>query len=315
MAGIDTVELGGDLEIALKTTSAGIELQRNPSIFKMGVFKRLFSPLIEEWFNGISSINLPPLTFNYYQMIQATMKKPMTTATIYSKHLIARPTDWQENDHIVGPILDEDQHNFEPSPTLLDFFNKWKSEKIIFVGLGSMMGAMLGNNEQIQFLNNIQAALKNNNCKAVISLVGYQQTDINNLSNTDNIFYLKQIIPHSWLFLNVSAVIHHGGAGTTHASLRYGLPTFILSFVVDQPFNGDRIFINKLGPRHIPMAKTNVKNLTNAIHDLINHGLTTEYVLTCIVNIKSLFHLNKQLIIEEQPNKVGPAYGINAANF
>ncbi|CAF4061433.1 unnamed protein product [Rotaria sordida] len=271
-AGIDTVELGGDLEIALKTTSAGIELQRNPSIFKMGVFKRLFSPLIEEWFNGISSINLPPLKFNYYQMIQATMKKPMTTATIYSKHLIARPTDWQENDHIVGPILDEDQHNFEPSPTLLDFFNKWKSEKIIFVGLGSMMGAMLANNEQIQFLNNIQAALKNNNCKAVISLVGYQQTDINNLSNTDNIFYLKQIIPHSWLFLNVSAVIHHGGAGTTHASLRYGLPTLILSFVVDQPFNGDRIFINKLGPRHIPMAKTNVKNLTNAIHDLINRN-------------------------------------------
>ncbi|CAF4184397.1 unnamed protein product, partial [Rotaria sordida] len=48
---------------------------------------------------------------------------------------------------------------------------------------------------------------------------------------------------------------------------------------------------------------------------LIPDGLTTEYVLTCIVNIKSLFHLNKQLIIEEQPNKVGPAYGINAANF
>ncbi|CAF1026424.1 unnamed protein product [Rotaria sordida] len=121
----------------------------------------------------------------------------MTTATIYSKHLIARPTDWQENDHTVDPILDEDHHNFEPSPSLLDFFNKWKSEKIIFVGLGSMMGAMLGNNEQTQFLNNIQAALENNNCKAVISLVGYQQTDINNLSNTDNIFYLKQIIPHS----------------------------------------------------------------------------------------------------------------------
>jgi hypothetical protein len=33
-------------------------------------------------------------------------------------------------------------------------------------------------------------------------------------------------------------VIHHGGAGTTAAGLRYGLPTLVCPFFGDQPFWG-----------------------------------------------------------------------------
>ncbi|CAF1628797.1 unnamed protein product, partial [Rotaria magnacalcarata] len=39
----------------------------------------------------------------------------------------------------------------------------------------------------------------------------------------------------------------------------------------DQPFNGDRVFINKLGPKPIPIRQMNVRNLTNAIQDLMNN--------------------------------------------
>ncbi|CAF3040205.1 unnamed protein product [Rotaria sp. Silwood2] len=216
-----------------------------------------------------ASIDLPPIKVSYDQMIQSIFHKRMTTITIFSKYLLPRPSDWQENDHMVGPILEERHDHFEPSASILDFLNKWKSENIIYVGMGSMMSVIFQVEEQIQFLNNIQLALENSNCKAVISLVGFEQTHIDNLSNTENVFYLKESVPHSWLFLNMSAAIHHGGAGTTHASLRYGLPTLILPFGADQPFNGDRIFINKLGPRYILIRETNVKNLSKAIHDLM----------------------------------------------
>ena len=216
-----------------------------------------------------ATIELPAIRLNYYQMIQSIFHKPMITATIYSKYLLARPLDWQENDLMVGPILEDSHENFEPSTSILDFLNTWKNEKIVYVGIGSMMSLMFGIPEQIEFIHNIQLAIENNNCKAVMSLVGFQQTDANKISNTDKIFYLTQNIPHSWLFLHMSAAVHHGGAGTTHASLRYGLPTLILPFGADQPFNGDRVFINKLGPRPVPVRQTNVKNLTNAIRDLI----------------------------------------------
>ncbi len=42
--------------------------------------------------------------------------------------------------------------------------------------------------------------------------------------------------PHSWLFSQVSAVCHHGGAGTTSAGLRAGLPTLVCPFFGDQHF-------------------------------------------------------------------------------
>ncbi|WP_404943386.1 glycosyltransferase [Rhizobium ruizarguesonis] len=42
--------------------------------------------------------------------------------------------------------------------------------------------------------------------------------------------------PHDRLFRDVSAIIHHGGAGTTAAALRAGKPMIICPFFGDQPF-------------------------------------------------------------------------------
>lgn len=343
------------MEVILSTTPEGIELRRNPSLFQIGLLKRVYSSMMEEWFNAIlpvlkdidmviltigsllaglsciekfpnvqaigiftfpflrtgeftppglggksespfswinllkwkmfeyatfnmhtdkvnqlrASIDLPPIKLNYDQMVQSLFHKRMRTATIYSKYLLSCPSDWQECDLMVGPILDEDQPHFQPPIPVLDFLNKWQNEKIIYVGVGSMMSTIFETDEQIRFLNNIQLAIRNNNCKAIISLVGFQQTNIHQSSNVDDVFYLMQGIPHTWLFSNISAAIHHGGAGTTHASLQYGLPTLILPFLGDQSFNGDRVFINKVGPRYIPIRPTNVKNLTKAIHNLM----------------------------------------------
>ena len=41
-------------------------------------------------------------------------------------------------------------------------------------------------------------------------------------------------IPHSWLFKRVSAVCHHGGAGTTAAGFKAGVPSIIIPFSNDQ---------------------------------------------------------------------------------
>jgi sterol 3beta-glucosyltransferase len=242
--------------------------------FKWKMLEYGASSMYTDTINQLRANNdLPPIKLNYDQMIRSVFKKPILTATIYSKCLISRPADWRENEFMVGPIIPEEGDNdgFEPPNDLLEFLNKWNEEKLIYVGIGSMMSIMYGMNEQLEFLTNIQTAMENNNCKAIISLTGFQHTDNNRFSNTDNIFYLRASIPHTWLFPKMSAAIHHGGAGTTHTALRYGLPTLILPFGADQPFNGDRVFINKLGPRPIPARQTNVRNLTNGIHDLINN--------------------------------------------
>jgi sterol 3beta-glucosyltransferase len=44
-----------------------------------------------------------------------------------------------------------------------------------------------------------------------------------------------------WLFPQIDAAMHHGGAGTTGASLRAGLPTIIKPFFGDQFFWSARV--------------------------------------------------------------------------
>jgi UDP:flavonoid glycosyltransferase YjiC (YdhE family) len=47
--------------------------------------------------------------------------------------------------------------------------------------------------------------------------------------------FLLEECPHSWLFPRVQAAIHHGGAGTTATTLRYGIPSTVVAFFADQP--------------------------------------------------------------------------------
>lgn len=63
--------------------------------------------------------------------------------------------------------------------------------------------------------------------------------------------------PHDWLFQHVSAVIHHGGAGTTSAGLRAGNSTFICPFFGDQHFWAEMVYRAGAGPPGCP-----IKSLT-----------------------------------------------------
>ncbi|KAG8929000.1 hypothetical protein FRC02_006128 [Tulasnella sp. 418] len=57
--------------------------------------------------------------------------------------------------------------------------------------------------------------------------------------------YQVDKIPHDWLFPQLDAALHHGGAGTTGASLRAGIPTLIKPWFGDQFFWASRV--QKLG--------------------------------------------------------------------
>lgn len=52
----------------------------------------------------------------------------------------------------------------------------------------------------------------------------------------DSVFIIRGNVPHDWLFAEgrVAAVCHHGGAGTTAAGLRLGVPTIVVPFFGDQ---------------------------------------------------------------------------------
>jgi UDP:flavonoid glycosyltransferase YjiC (YdhE family) len=75
--------------------------------------------------------------------------------------------------------------------------------------------------------------------------------------------------PHAWLFPRTKAVVHHGGAGTTAASLRAGIPTIIVPHLADQVFWGKRVESLGVGPRAIPREKLTADRLAGAIRTAI----------------------------------------------
>ena len=63
----------------------------------------------------------------------------------------------------------------------------------------------------------------------------------------------------------MAAVVHHGGAGTTAAALRAGVPNVIVPFFADQPFWGSRVQVLGVGPQPIPRPKLTADRLAGAI--------------------------------------------------
>jgi sterol 3beta-glucosyltransferase len=80
----------------------------------------------------------------------------------------------------------------------------------------------------------------------------------------ENIFVLDYV-PHDWLFPQLSAVVHHGGAGTMAAAVRAGIPAVIIPFFGDQPFWGQRFYELGVTPAPIPQKRLTVERLARAI--------------------------------------------------
>ncbi|WAR52451.1 hypothetical protein PtB15_1B893 [Puccinia triticina] len=74
--------------------------------------------------------------------------------------------------------------------------------------------------------------------------------------------YQIAAIPHDWLFPRIDAVCHHGGSGTTGASLRAGIPTIIKPFFGDQFFWAERVESLGIGAG---LRKLSVKTLASAL--------------------------------------------------
>ena len=97
-----------------------------------------------------------------------------------------------------------------------------------------------------------------------------------------NVLFVTQA-PHEWLFDKdrVSAVVHHGGAGTTLAALRHGLPSVVTPVFADQ---FDYAFaINKLEVGigfEQQMQRISWKTLGNAIRSVTSNAVMAERAAT-----------------------------------
>jgi UDP:flavonoid glycosyltransferase YjiC (YdhE family) len=77
-------------------------------------------------------------------------------------------------------------------------------------------------------------------------------TGANNLTHIPDFDHVKVVgaVNHAAIFPSCRAVVHHGGAGTTAAGMRAGIPTLILWVTVDQPIWAAQVKRLKVGSAH-----------------------------------------------------------------
>jgi UDP:flavonoid glycosyltransferase YjiC (YdhE family) len=144
----------------------------------------------------------------------------------FSQHVLPRPTDWPENSQVTGYwFLSEPR--WEPSPELADFLAA--GPKPVYVGFGSMVSSQASG-----FTETVLDAVQRSGQRALLA-TGWGGLDAKEGSAGESVFFVRHA-PHDYLFPRVAAAVHHGGAGTTAAAARAGIPSVIVPFYGDQPF-------------------------------------------------------------------------------
>ena len=211
-------------------------------------------------------MQLAPLpVFGYSEVRRRTLGIPHVLA--WSEHVLPLPLDWQPRSlwHAVGYwFLDEAPHDeaeaaFEPSAELAAFLAA--GEPPVFVGFGSMVS---GENDKV--LASVLEATRATGQRCVLSS-GWAGLSSDSLPDS---VLLVGAVPHSWLFPRMKAVVHHGGAGTTAATVRAGVPSVVVSHIADQFFWGSRL--HALGVAAAPMAvgQLSGERLTAALREILD---------------------------------------------
>ncbi|WIE83705.1 glycosyltransferase [Curtobacterium sp. MCPF17_021] len=79
-------------------------------------------------------------------------------------------------------------------------------------------------------------------------------------------------LDHTSVMPRCSVAVHHGGAGTTAASIGAGLPTVVCAVAFDQPFWGQRLRDQGLGT-WLPFRKADADRLVDAVRPLLDEAV------------------------------------------
>ncbi|MEW5853829.1 MAG: glycosyltransferase [Myxococcota bacterium] len=76
-------------------------------------------------------------------------------------------------------------------------------------------------------------------------------------------------LDHALLLPRMAAVAHHGGAGTTSAAARAGVPQVVVPHLMDQHYWGHQVFTLGMGPRPIWRRHLTARRLTRALQEAL----------------------------------------------
>ena len=207
------------------------------------------------------TLGLEPVSMVQAPTLIARLKIPYTYC--WSPALIPKPRDWKQHISISGFYFLSLASNYSPADDLKAFLDAGPPP--VYIGFGSIVLDDPNGMTKLIF-----EAVRRTGQRALVSK-GWGGMGADELGKPDNVFMLGNV-PHDWLFKHVSAVVHHGGAGTTAAGIAHSKPTVIVPFFGDQPFWGSMIAKAGAGPEPIHNKELTADKLADAINFAVKAG-------------------------------------------
>jgi sterol 3beta-glucosyltransferase len=185
----------------------------------------------------------------------------------YSQTLFPTPGDWPSSAHQVGFL--------EPWPELRARLGEqgvpseledWlqAGSPPVFLGFGSMPVLDVEG-----LLRTVRATLADLGVRGILA-AGWSELD----AVRDDTLFVVGEVDYQSLLPRCAAAVHHGGTGTTHASLAADTPTLICSVAFDQPFWGAQCRHLGVGAT-FPFARLNAKRLTDGLREVLEPQVAT----------------------------------------
>ncbi|HQV93617.1 MAG TPA: glycosyltransferase [Anaerolineales bacterium] len=210
---------------------------------------RLYSPIVRKAWKG--KVNIPAINPN-----QQMLKDNRLILSGYSPSVLPRPVDLPQQIVITGYWFLGPDTGWQADPALIDFIHQGR--RPLYVGFGSM-----GNAKKNEFTAlAVLQALADTGQRAVLG-AGWSELGADK-KLPGSVFMLKSV-PHSWLFPQMSVIVHHAGPGTTAAALSAGIPNVVVPHFASQFFYAQHLAKIGVAAHPIPRKNLSTERLNEAI--------------------------------------------------
>lgn len=223
-----------------------------PGGFAPWLARRLIGPFTDGNFNRVLAAVGIAARKNVF--LQA-MESPLLNLVAVSEQIVPSRPAWQGR-YLATGYWFFDEPAFQPSESLRAFVAEGEAPLVVtfgsMTGLEARVGALLAS-----ILDGVQRSGRRAILQAPAALLGSMAVPAS--------LHVTEYVPHDWLFPRAWAVVHHGGAGTTAAAARAGVPQIIAWVLGDQPEWGQIMHRHRVAPKPLALRDLDAGTLAARI--------------------------------------------------
>ncbi|HEY8157340.1 MAG TPA: glycosyltransferase [Methylobacter sp.] len=155
--------------------------------------------------------------------------------------------------------LTEDNRHWAIPAKLAEFLDD--GDAPVYMTFGSLQQAVPDWSMEL-FLETVNLA----GCRAIIQTSSERYPDD---SQTGQVYFIGRH-PHQPLFKQCAAIVHHGGAGTTHAATLSGCPSVVVPFMDEQLFWARQLQLMGLAAKPLPAKSVTAAALAKGIRTVLD---------------------------------------------